>query len=130
MATNKNPELLYPELSYKITGACFETHNELGRFAREKQYGGLLEIKMMGIGLTFTREQRVGDSGNILDFVIEGLVALELKAKGSVVSEDYRQVQNYLQASQLKLGLLVNFRDKYLKPIRIVKIEGWKKRVN
>lgn len=123
MTTNSNPELLYPELSYKITGICFDTHNELGRFAREKQYGDLLEVKMKEIGLTHTREQRVGDSGNILDFIIEGLIALELKAKSSIISGDYRQVQNYLQVSQLKLGLLVNFRNKYLKPIRIVKIE-------
>lgn len=30
-------DLLYPELSYKITGALFRTHNEIGRYGREKQ---------------------------------------------------------------------------------------------
>lgn len=126
MDTNKTAELLYPELSYKITGVCFAVHNELGSFAREKQYGDLLEKKLEDAKLTFKREQLIGASGNILDFVVEEKIILELKAKGSITGEDYRQIQNYLQESQLNLGLLINFRNKYLKPIRIVKIEKWR----
>lgn len=127
MATDKSERekvgLLYPELSYTITGICFSTHNELGQFAREKQYGDMLEKKLKDSNLAFVREQAVGKSGNILDFVIENKIAIELKAKRSIIAEDYRQVQNYLQDSQLRLGLLVNFRNKYLKPIRIVRID-------
>lgn len=44
MHTNDtNEKLIYPELSYLITGICFEAHNEKGRFARERQYADLLE---------------------------------------------------------------------------------------
>ena len=115
--------LLYPELSYTVTGICFSTHNELGQFAREKQYGDMLEKKFREAKLAFMREQSIGKSSNILDFVIENKIAIELKAKRSIIAEDYRQVQNYLQGSRLRLGLLVNFRNKYLKPIRIVRID-------
>lgn len=133
ITTNKNDGgntkeklgLLYPELSYKITGICFSIHNELGQFAREKQYSDLLEKKLLGAQLDFKRECRLGESGNISDFVVEGKIVLELKAKRLVLADDYRQIQNYLQESQLKLGLLVNFRNKYLKPSRVVRIEKY-----
>ena len=133
ITTNKNgkentkvePGLLYPELSYKITGICFAVHNELGQFAREKQYGDLLERKLEEVNLAFKREQPLGGSGNILDFVLDNKIILELKAKRLILADDYRQIQNYLQDSKLKLGLLVNFRNKYLKPARIVRIEKY-----
>ena len=127
ITTNKKEEtgLLYPELSYKITGVCIAVHNELGQFAREKQYGDLLEKKLVEAGLTFKRECQIGGSGNIFDFIVEGKIALELKAKRLVLGDDYRQIQNYLQESGLKLGLLTNFRNKYLKPARIVRIEKY-----
>jgi len=44
-----NTKIIYPELSYKITGILFATHNELGQYAREKQYGDLLEKKFKEI---------------------------------------------------------------------------------
>ena len=116
-------ELLYPELSYKITGVCFAVHNELGQFAREKQYGDLLDKKLTEGGLVFVREQPIGNSGNIADFVIDGSIILEIKAKRLLLTSDFRQIQNYLQESRLKLGLLVNFRNKYLKPARVIRIE-------
>jgi len=123
--TKKSIDLLYPELSYKITGICFAVHNELGQFAKEKQYGDLLEKKLSEAQITYKRELSIASSGNILDFIIENQIALELKAKKSILGEDYRQIQNYLQESRLKLGLLINFRNKYLKPSRIVRIEKY-----
>lgn len=40
-----------------------------------------------------------------------------------ILRDDYYQLQRYLQSTQKKLGLLVNFRYRYLKPLRIVKID-------
>ena len=127
ITTNKKEgvDLLYPELSYKITGICFAIHNELGQFGREKQYGDLLEKKLAEADLGFKRECQIGTSGNIIDFIIENKIILELKAKRLVLADDYRQIQHYLQESRLKLGLLVNFRNKYLKPARVVRIEKY-----
>jgi len=77
-----NKDVLYPELSYKIVGLAFDTHNELGRFAREKQYANLLEQKLQSEGISYQRECRIGDSGNIVDFLIDGNepILIELKS--------------------------------------------------
>ncbi|MBL8031068.1 MAG: GxxExxY protein [Candidatus Doudnabacteria bacterium] len=117
------PELLFPELSYQITGALFRAHNALGPYAREKQYGDLLEKELVLLSLNYIRECRLGGSGNIVDFVVEDKVVVELKAKRILQREDYEQVQRYLQESVIRLGLLVNFRNKYIKPVRIVRID-------
>ncbi len=115
--------LIYPELSYLLTGILFSAHNELGQYCREKQYGDLIEKKLKESKTNYKREITIGDSGNIIDFIIEGKILLELKAKKIVLRQDFDQVQRYLQETGLQLGLLVNFRSNYLKPIRIVKIE-------
>ena len=44
--TNKNNKLIFPELSYLLVGICFDVHNVLGRFAREKQYSNLIELRL------------------------------------------------------------------------------------
>ena len=124
MATNKTGnKVLYPELSYRIVGLCFAVHNELGRFAREKQYSDLLEKKFRAEGIAYKREMRVGDSGNIADYVIGNLILLELKTTRVVGRAHFRQIQNYLQQSRIQLGLLVNFSDSYLRPKRVLRTE-------
>ncbi|MCR4325219.1 MAG: GxxExxY protein [Patescibacteria group bacterium] len=120
MTTNK--KILYPELSFSIVGACFDVHNELGRFAREKQYADLLEEKIGDRGLKYEREFRLGDSGNIVDFLVEEKILLELKTARLLTRDYYRQIQNYLQQSRIDLGLLINFSDTILRPRRILRI--------
>jgi GxxExxY protein len=121
--TNENKKLIYPKLSYLITGICFEAHNELGRYAREKQYGDLLEEKLKGIKIPYKREFKVKKAGNIIDFLIDNKIVLEIKAKTLITKEDYYQAQRYLQALNIKLALLINFRNRYLKPSRIIRID-------
>jgi GxxExxY protein len=123
-----NSKLIYPELSYVITGILFSVHNQLGQYAREKQYCDLIESKLKEIRLPYKREYRIGDSNNVVDFIIDNKIILEIKAKRIITKEDYFQTQRYLQESNIKLALLVNFRSKYIKPARIVRIENkdWK----
>lgn len=116
-------KVIYPELSYLLTGICFEAHNTLGRFAREKQYGDFIEEKLKVLSLPYVREFKIQDGDNIVDFCIENRVFLELKAKRLLAREDFYQLQRYLQKANVKLGLLVNFRNRYLKPVRVVKID-------
>ncbi len=114
MTTNNqqiNSKVIYPDLSYKITGILFAAHNELGQYAREKQYGDLIEKKLKETKIPYKRELSISDSGNILDFIIDDRIILELKSIRMITRDNYRQIQNYLQAANIKLGLLINFRS-------------------
>lgn len=129
MPKGTQPELFYPELSYALVGICFYTHNAKGRYAREKQYGDIIEEKLKELHIPYLREVAVGDTGNIIDFLVDSKIVLELKAKRIITREDYYQTQRYLQVLDARLGLLVNFRNVYLRPVRIVRIDKQKTKV-
>jgi len=116
-------KIIYPELSYKINGILFGVHNNLGRYCKEKQYQDFLEELLIRNKLNFEREKEIPISenvcGNRADFVIDNKIIIECKAKSVVTKDDYYQLLRYLKASNMKLGLLVNFRNKYLKAKRI-----------
>lgn len=126
----KETKLLYPELSYSVAGICFSAHNELGPYAREKQYGDIIERLLTERSIPFQKEYVIGSSGNILDFLIDQKIILEIKAKRILTREDYEQAQRYLQVTGMRLALLVNFRNKYLKPVRVIKIDNWHHKSN
>ncbi|MBT3413111.1 MAG: GxxExxY protein [Candidatus Jacksonbacteria bacterium] len=119
-------ELLFPELSYKINGLCFQAHNEIGRFGREKQYADRVEELFIKNNIEHEREfliERLEQSparGNRVDFYVKNNILLDLKTKNFITKEDYYQMQRYLKAANLKLGLIVNFRTTYLHPKRIL----------
>jgi len=127
-------KLVYPELSYKITGILFEVHNELGRYLNEKQYGDSLESKLKENNISYEREKIVpiafngeNKGRNKIDFSIEDKIVLEIKTKRVVTKEDYYQVKRYLKVQQKKLGLIVNFREKVLTPKRVLnpEVKNW-----
>jgi len=120
---NKEGKLIYPELSYKIVGILFHVHNKLGRYAREKQYCDLIETILIELKILYKREYLIKSTGNRIDFLIDDKIILEVKVREFIVKEDYYQIQRYLQSFDMKLGLLVNFRDRYLKPKRIIRID-------
>lgn len=122
---NLKANLVYPELSYEITGLVFATHNELGRFAREVQYCNLLATKFDASRIRYQREFVIGDTGNRIDFFVEGKIILEAKAKDRVTRDDYYQLQRYLHILNVRLGILVNFRQPYLRPKRILRVENY-----
>ena len=121
------PKIVEKELSYQINGLLFDIHNQLGRYCREKQYGDAFEKSLIEQGITFEREKALpvpeidNQFTNKVDFVINNRLLIDLKAKPIVTKEDYYQMQKYLQACGLDIGLIVNFRNKYLKPIRIIR---------
>lgn len=120
-------DLIYKELSFRITGLLFKTHNTLGRFCRERQYSDFFEGLLKEAGLGYEREKSIPIAGienkntNKVDFAVEGKILTDFKAKPVVTKEDYYQMNRYLEASGFKLGLIVNFRNQYLKAIRVIR---------
>jgi len=119
--------IIYPELSYEINGILFAVHNEIGRFANEKQYSDAIEIRLQKSNIKFEREkvlppsfQNETEGRNKVDFLIENKIILELKAKRFLTRDDYYQVRRYLQSLNKKLGIIVNFQQKYIRPQRIL----------
>ena len=119
--------MIYKDLSYKISGLLFYIHNKLGRYSKEKNYADALELVLKEGTIPFKRELAI--STDILskklnlyrfDFLIDNKILLELKAKDFISKDDYFQVLKYIKLNNVKLGLLVNFREKYLKPRRIL----------
>ncbi len=122
-----NKNILYPELSYQICGVCFDIHNKLGRYLNEKQYADAFEVLLKENKINYIRETElpISFSGerkrrNIPDFVVDGKIIVDLKAKPFIEKEDYFQMKRYLASLNRELGLIVNFRQKYLYPKRVV----------
>lgn len=119
-------KIVEKELSYRITGLCYKAQKDIGRFGREKQYADKLEDLLKTNGFEYQREFGIkqlrvdSPSGNIVDFLIENRMIIDVKAKKFITKEDYFQMQRYLQAANLELGLIVNFRNTYLKPQRVL----------
>jgi|SRR3989344_1989443 len=117
----KKLTIIYPMLSYKIVGICFDAHNELGRYSRERKYGDFIAKTLKKEGIDFKRECTISDTGNIVDFLIQDKLILELKSTRIITKNDYYQIQRYLHITGIKLGIIVNFRSEYLQPKRVVR---------
>ena len=124
---DRKTKVIYPELSYQINGVLFRAHNELGRYCNEKQACDKIEQLLIEERLPYEREKILppsfsgeGKGRNRIDFLVDGIIILEVKTKKFIETEDYHQVQRYLHAFDIKLGILVNFRDERLKPRRIL----------
>jgi len=119
-------KIVYPELSYKITGLLFQIHSKLGRFRKEKYYSDFLEAKLKERGIKYEREKLIPTqekrSADRVDFYIEDKILIDIKYKKFITKEDYYQMTNYLKALDLKLGLIVNFWNTYLKPKRVINL--------
>lgn len=133
-----NKKLPYFELTGTILNCCFEVMNELGSGFLEKVYKNALLIAMRQKGLVIEVEQplEVIFRGQVIGrynagLVVERTVIVELKCCESLVREHQAQLFNYLNVSQLPIGLLVNFRHKKLEWKRVQSNEDfsmiWKK---
>jgi GxxExxY protein len=124
-------ELVHPELSYEIAGIMFEVHNELGRYCSEKQYGDLFEKKLKDRNIKFEREKFLPlhfegekQGRNKIDFLIEDKIIVELKCRRIIGRQEFYQIKRYLVVLNKRLGLLVNFNSRYLRPKRILNPQG------
>jgi len=104
------------EISRKIIGCAFQVHNTLGCGFLEKVYENALVIELRKEGLEVVQQapikvyyegEVVGDY--IADILVEGKVIVELKTVKVIDEIHEAQLLNYLKATRLKLGLILNF---------------------
>ena len=103
--------------SFEIMGACFEVYKEKGSGFVESVYQECLEIELGLRNIPFKAQQELALTykGRPLkskfkpDFICYDKIVLEIKAVSGLTDEHRAQVQNYLRATQYRLGLLVNF---------------------
>ena len=122
--------LLYPEESYKITGALYAVHRELGPGLLEKIYQEALEKELRLQGIPYEREKSFDvyykgerlENKYIADYVCYNKIVVEWKAVDNLLPIHTAQVINYLAITGYKLGLLVNFNTRVIKPERIVRL--------
>ncbi|MFH1260129.1 MAG: GxxExxY protein [Elusimicrobiota bacterium] len=120
-------EYKYSKLTAKIIGCAMKVHSALGNGFQEVIYQRALEIEMTDTGLVFSREQempvfyknqQIGTRR--VDFLVEGVVSVELKAIINLEDVHLAQAINYLEAYDLEVGLLINFGSKSLQYKRLV----------
>ncbi len=120
-------DLILTDETYQLRGILFEVHNKLGSVQKEEAYGNALEIIFRKLSIPYKREAEVAlrfegeEIGKFyLDFVVWDKIALELKAKKFLTQDDFRQALRYVEALNLPLILLVNFRSQKLVIKRII----------
>src|SRR5215469_16839248 len=124
MNTDRKPELLaeepnlYPEqeLTGKTLSAAFAVHNALGAGFLERVYANALAIELRSEGLTCLQEAplKVKYRGAIVgdylaDMIVADRVLVEMKACAALEANHSAQIMNYLRASGIRVGLLLNF---------------------
>lgn len=109
-------EYRYSDLTAKIIKAAMTVHSALGNGFQEVIYQRALEIELTDAGIGFNREfempifykeQHIGTRR--VDFLVEGVVSVELKAISKLEDVHFAQAINYLEAYNLEIGLLINF---------------------
>jgi GxxExxY protein len=109
------------ELTAKIIGCAMRVHSALGNGFQEVIYQRALEIEMLACDIIFTREHEmpvyysgVHVGSRRVDFLVKGIVSVELKAVVKVEDVHLAQAINYLEAYNLEVGLLINFGERSL----------------
>ena len=108
--------LRYEELSKKVIAAAYEVHNELGHGFLEKVYKNALaaELKDAGVKCNLEVPLQVSYRGTIVgeyaaDIVVDNKIIVEVKAVSKLNPAHEVQLVNYLKATGLTVGLLINF---------------------
>lgn len=110
-------EIVCADESYQIMGACFEVYTEKGCGFLEGVYQECLEIEFELRGVPFRAQPPLSleykgrplKQKYVPGFIVKDKIVVELKAVSSLAGEHRAQVHNYLKATGMKLGILINF---------------------
>jgi len=120
-------EYKYSALTEKIIGCAMEVHKLLGNGFQEVIYQRALAIEFDLQGLSYEREKempvfykehQIGTRR--VDFLVENVISVELKAITQLENTNLSQAINYLEAYDLEIGLLINFGAKTLEFKRVI----------
>lgn len=112
-------DFIYSDITKNIIKSFYTVYNRLGFGFLEKVYEQSMMIELMDTGLycerqkpikVYYKEKIVGDY--YVDILVENKIVIELKASEGIVEEHELQLINYLKATDLEIGLLLNFGKK------------------
>jgi len=121
-------DLLYKDEVFKLVGHCIEIHDEIGKGQDEVLYKDAFTVELQHAQIPFARERKyevtykrvILPHHYFADFVVWDKILFEAKAVERLIEVHVKQVLNYLAASKLELGLLVNFGADSLEWKRVV----------
>jgi GxxExxY protein len=113
---NADKNFLHADITDKIIGCAYKVYHILGAGFLEKIYENALLIELHQIGLNVVQQHpiKVNYKGNIIgdyyaDLLVENRVIIELKAVSELSKVNETQLVNYLKATGVEVGLLINF---------------------
>ena len=120
-------KIILKEESYNIIGAAMSVHRELGCGFLEAIYQEALEYELKLAKIQYIREKQLKiryrnielSKYYIADFICYSKIILELKALSELTTDHEAQLINYLKATNLPLGILINFGQSSLEYKRI-----------
>ena len=119
--------IVLKDLSYEVMAAAFEVQNTLGAGFLEKVYENSLLVELNKRGIKSEKQKEISVSykdvlvGNYFaDLLVNGELIVELKSTDGLTKVHEAQVLNYLKATGVKLGLLINFGKPKLEYKRLV----------
>ena len=112
-------EMMAKEEVFAIIGAAMEVHNQLGAGFAEAVYQEAMEIELGLRAIPFDRQRVLPvcykgitlQCGYVADLICFGSVIVEIKAIRELANRDQAQIVNYLKATGLRVGVLINFGD-------------------
>ncbi len=120
--------IIYAEESYKLIGIAMKVHRKLGNKYQEKHYQKLYEEYLKDLSIPYKREVKIkvktDDGCEIgefaVDFIVRDKILLEFKYVNFIQYQDVKQVLRYLDATGMKLGIIINFKLNRLQYKRII----------
>lgn len=105
------------DLTYRVNGACINVHKHLGPGLLESVYHKFLKIEFNHLGIKYVSEQALnleyrGENVELefrCDFLIEGILILEIKSVKEIIPVFEAQILTYMKISECPKGILMNF---------------------
>jgi len=125
---SQEENFIHKELTYKVIGCAMKVHRELGYGFLEKVYENSLLVLLEKEGIKARQQYPISVyfenkvvSEYFADILVEDKVLIELKAIERTANTHTAQLLNYLKATKIRLGLLINFAPRKLEYERIIK---------